>query len=99
MADVDGDWDCVIRTPVGVQRGVLGIRSDGDRFTGTMSSPLGALDLAGRVDGDRLTWKMDIKSPFTMTLTCDATVRGDTIEGGVTAGVFGTSPLSGTRKG
>jgi hypothetical protein len=32
-----------------------------------------------------------------MLLECEATVDGDTITGGVKAGMFGTSPLSGTR--
>jgi len=38
-----------------------------------------------------------MKVPMPMTLECDATVDGDTITGGVKAGMFGTSPLSGTR--
>jgi hypothetical protein len=33
-----------------------------------------------------------------MTLDCSATVTADTIEGSVTAGAFGSFPLSGTRK-
>ena len=69
-------------------------------FTGTMASPLGGLDVNdGRVEGDTLTWTMDMKAPFPMLLTCKATVSGDTLEGGVTAGAFGTSPITGTRKG
>jgi len=51
------------------------------------------------VEGDTLIWTMDMKAPFPMLLTCKATVNGDTLEGGVTAGAFGTSPITGTRKG
>ena len=99
MADVDGEWDCVTRTPLGDQRAVLAVRSAGDVFTGTMSSPLGSLDVFdGKVSGDTLSWKMNMKAPFPMTLDCKATVSGDRLEGDVTAGMFGASPLSGTRK-
>ena len=99
MANVDGEWDVVTRSPIGDQRAVLTVRSDGDTFTGTMASPLGALDVNdGRVEGDTLIWTMDMKAPFPMLLTCKATVTGDNLEGGVTAGAFGTSPITGTRK-
>ncbi len=100
MANVDGDWDCVTRTPLGDQVAVLTVRSAGDTFTGAMSSPLGSLDVTdGRVSGDTLSWKMAMTVPFPMMLDCKATVSGDALEGGVTAGAFGTSPLSGRRKG
>ena len=99
MAEVDGEWDVVTRSPMGDQKAVLTVRSTGDSFTGNMASPMGALDVVdGRVDGDTLSWKMDMKVPFPMMLDCKATVSGDRIEGGVTAGAFGTSPMSGTRK-
>jgi hypothetical protein len=91
MANVDGEWDVVTKSPIGDQRAVLTVRSDGDTFTGNMASPLGALD-------DTLIWTMDMKAPFPMLLTCKATVSGDSLEGGVTAGAFGTSPITGTRK-
>lgn len=99
MADVDGDWDCVMRTPLGDQQAVLTVRSAGDGFSGSMSSPLGSIAIpAGQRDGDTLRWKMEVKAPFPMKLDCEATVAGDSIEGRLKAGVFGVSPLSGTRK-
>jgi hypothetical protein len=99
MANVDGEWDVVTKSPIGEQRAVLTVRSAGDTFTGTMASPLGSLDVnGGRVEGDTLIWTMDMKAPFPMLLTCKATVSGDSLEGGVTAGAFGTSPITGTRK-
>ncbi|MDB5662138.1 MAG: hypothetical protein JWN59_476 [Sphingomonas bacterium] len=99
MAIVDGDWDCVTRTPMGDQKAVLSVRSAGNSFTGSMSSPMGSLDVIdGTVEGNTIIWKMDMKAPFPMLLACQATIDGDSIEGGVTAGAFGTSPLSGTRK-
>lgn len=99
MANVDGEWDCVTRTPLGDQPAVLTVRSAGGAFTGAMSSPLGSVDVIdGAVAGDTLSWKMKMTVPFPMMLDCKATVSGDSLEGGVTAGAFGTSPLSGRRK-
>jgi hypothetical protein len=98
MAAIDGAWDCTARTPMGDQRMVLTIASEGSVFTGSVGGDLGTIEIAGAVDGDSLAWKMDIRSPFPMTLDCSATVTADTIEGSVTAGAFGSFPLSGTRK-
>ena len=99
MADVDGEWDCVTQTPMGEQKALLTVRSAGAAWTGTMSSPMGSVDIAdGTVEGDTLHWKVEMKSPFPMLLSCQATVSGDTIAGGITAGAFGTSPLQGVRK-
>jgi hypothetical protein len=98
MAAIDGDWDCTTRTPMGDQRMGLTIASDGGAFTGSVGGDLGIIEIAGSVDGDSLTWKMDIRSPFPLTLDCSATVTGDTIEGSVTAGAFGSFPLAGTRR-
>jgi hypothetical protein len=51
----------------------------------------------GKVDGNTLTWKMNMVVPMPMTLDCEATVDGDSITGAVNAGAFGAMPMSGTR--
>jgi len=100
MANVDGAWDCTIKSPLGDQSAVLTVQSDGNSFTGTMSGALGALDVEdGVVDGDTLKWKMNIKVPMPMTLDCEATVDGDALTGSAGAGAFGSFPLSGKRQG
>lgn len=99
MANVDGQWECVTRTPMGPQESVLTIRSDGSRFTGSNVGPLGSIEIAdGKIDGDTLVWEMEISSPFPMKLSAHATVSGDTIQGTVDAGAMGSMPMSGTRK-
>ena len=99
MANVDGQWDCVTRTPMGPQESVLTIRSDGGSFSGSNVGPLGSIDIeGGKVDGDELTWDMEISSPFPMKLSARATVSGDTIQGTIDAGAMGSMPMSGTRK-
>ena len=98
MANVDGQWNVVVKSPLGDQASVLTVASDGGRFTGNMSGAMGSLDVEdGSVDGDTLAWKMHLKVPMPMVLDCSATVEGDAITGSAGAGAFGSFPLSGTR--
>ena len=58
MAAVDGDWDVTIKSPMGDQKAVLTVNSDGGSFSGQMSGGLGSMDIAnGTVDGDTLTMR------------------------------------------
>ena len=99
MANVDGSWDTVTKSPMGDQQAVLTIDSSGDSFTGTYTGAMGSAEVKdGKVDGDTLTWKLDISVPMPMTLDCTATVDGDAMNGSVTAGAFGSFPMTGTRK-
>jgi hypothetical protein len=98
MANVDGSWNTVTHSPMGDQAAVLTITSSGDSFTGTYSGAMGTTEVKdGKVDGDRLTWKVDITVPMPMTLDGEATVDGDTMTGSLTAGAFGSFPMEGTR--
>lgn len=98
---VAGTYDIAIQSPMGEQKGQLTVTPEGDGFSGTVSNAMmGTMDvLDGRIDGNKLTWKMDMKVPMPMTLECDATVDGDAISGSVKAGAFGSMALSGTRAG
>lgn len=99
---VAGTYAIVIQTPMGEQNGTFSIRPDGaDGFSGNVTGGLiGSLDVkSGRIDGNRLTWSMEMSAPMPMTLECEATVDGDTIEGQVKAGPFGNLALSGKRSG
>lgn len=101
MADVAGTWECVTKTPMGEQKTVMTVVPGPDgTFTGSSAGPGEALELLdGKIDGSRLTWRMEMKVPMPMTLEADATVDGDTMTGGVKAGMFGTSPMTGKRTG
>lgn len=99
MSNLDGEWDCITKSPLGEQKSVLTVKTDGDSWTGTNAGPMGSLDvLEGKVNGNTLSWKMDMKVPMPIMLDCTATIDGDTLTGGVTAGAFGTSPMTGTRR-
>lgn len=97
MADIDGTYDCTVKSPLGDQKLTLTVKADGNSFTGQASGAMGASDVTGEVDGNTLKWKQQMTSPMPMTLDITATVDGDTVTGNVGAGAFGSFPLTGTR--
>ncbi|WP_420136961.1 hypothetical protein [Sphingomonas sp.] len=98
MADVDGKWNCTVESPMGAQEFVLTVVSAGDSFSGSAEGEIGRKEIGdGSVDGDTLAWTMHVSKPMPVTLTCKATVSGDTLEGKVKAGIFGSFPITGTR--
>lgn len=94
---VDGTWNTTVNSPMGVQKGVLTVKSDGAAFSGSMQSPQGTNDISGKVDGNTLTWSSQLTQPFPITLEFTVTVDGDAMSGSVKAGAFGSSPLTGER--
>lgn len=99
MASLDGTYDCMTKTPMGDQKSVFTVNTDGDSFTGQNAGMMGALDVVdGKVDGDTLTWKMNMVVPMPMALDCTATIDGDTLTGTINAGAFGQMPMTGTRQ-
>lgn len=97
---LSGTYDVTVKSPMGDQTGTFTVVVDGDAFSGKLSGAMGEMDVnGGKVAGNTLSWSMDMKVPMPMTLDCTATVDGDALTGDVKAGVFGSMPLTGTRKG
>ena len=99
---VAGTYDTVVKSPMGDQKGTFTVVPDdgGDTFTGSMAGGMGSMDVKdGKINGDELTWAMDMTVPMPMTLNCKATVNGDQLTGTVNAGAFGDMPLTGERQG
>jgi hypothetical protein len=98
---VAGSYECVTKSPMGDQKSTFTIVDNGDgTFSGSNAGAQGALDVYdGKIDGNTVTWKMDMKVPMPMTLEGTATVDGDSISGSIKAGMFGSMPMSGTRAG
>ncbi|WP_353230161.1 hypothetical protein [Novosphingobium sp.] len=97
---VSGVYEVVTKTPMGEQKSTLTVNADGGAFTGSNNGPMGAIEIPdGVVDGDTLIWSSKITSPMPMKIDCKATITGDSVAGSVTAGMFGTFPMTGTRVG
>jgi hypothetical protein len=95
---VAGTYNVTTKTPMGDQSGAFTVVVDGDTFTGSVANPMGTMEVKeGKVSGNTLTWKMDMKVPMPMSLTCTATVDGDAISGEIDTGAFGKMAMSGTR--
>ncbi len=95
---VSGSYNCVTKTPMGDQTSTFTVNADGESFTGNNSGQMGSMDVeGGKVEGNTLIWQMKMTTPMPMTLDCKATIEGDTLTGTVTAGMFGTFPMEGTR--
>lgn len=98
MSNVAGTYDCMTKTPMGDQKSTFTVTVDGDSFTGKNEGGMGSLDVEdGKVDGNTLSWKMQMKVPMPMTLTCTATIDGDVLTGSVDSGAFGAFPMNGKR--
>lgn len=99
MAEVAGSYDCVTKSPMGDQKSVFTVQVDGDSFTGQNAGAMGSMDVEnGKVDGNKLTWTMNMKVPMPMKLDCEATVDGDALTGTIKAGAFGSMAMTGTRQ-
>src|SRR5687768_3437409 len=95
---VAGTYDCLTKTPMGDQKSKFTVNVNGDSFTGENAGQLGTMAVEeGKVDGNKLTWKMNMTVPMPMTLDCEATIDGDQLTGKVNAGAFGSMPMTGTR--
>jgi hypothetical protein len=95
---VDGDWDISVETPIGTRGATLSLSTAGGALTGTQAADGQSTSITdGRVDGDKVSWKVAIVSPMPMTLEFEGTVDGDKITGHANAGAFGAMPFSGKR--
>lgn len=100
MTDVSGTWDAVVNSPMGEQKSTMTLNQEGDTVTGTNAGATGAADVQdGKIDGDTLTWKMDITVPMPMTLEGTATVDGNAMNGSIKAGAFGDMPFTAKKTG
>ena len=98
---VAGTYDCITKTPMGDQKSVFTVVDNGDgTFSGNNAGAMGSMDVEnGKVDGNTLTWSMNMTVPMPMKLEGTATVDGDTLDGAGNAGAFGSMAMTGTRQG
>ena len=94
----EGNWNIVVKSPMGDQPSTLSLKVEGGALTGTQGAQGQTQPIAnGKVDGDTVSWSNSITTPFPMTLEFTGTVAGDTLNGTVKAGSFGSFPFTGAR--
>ena len=95
---VDGTYNITVNSPMGAQASSVTLKADGSTLTGTQSAQGQTADIAnGKVDGNNVSWSNQVTTPFPMTLEFTGTVDGDTLNGSVKAGSFGSFPFTGGR--
>lgn len=95
---VDGNWNISLETPMGTRQAQLDLKADGGTLTGTQSADGQTGDIQdGTVNGNEISWKVDITNPMPLTLTFTGSVDGDKITGDADTGTFGSFPFTGSR--
>ena len=94
----DGSWNLTMNTPMGERKATLDIKTAGGQLTGRQSAEGNSADIFdGTVNGNELSWKVNIEQPMALTLEFSAQVSGDSMSGSMKIGMFGTSSFTGTR--
>jgi hypothetical protein len=96
---IDGDWNITVNSPMGKQESKISFKSDGSTLTGAASQPGGQSQpiANGSIEGDTVKWSASITSPFPMTLEFTGKLAGESLDGSVKAGSFGSFPFTGVR--
>jgi hypothetical protein len=96
---IDGDWDVVVKSPMGEQKSVLTLHADGTTLTGSDKGTGASNEVKdGKISGDVLTWSVDVTTPMKMKIEIEVTVDGDKFAGTAKAGMFGKFPMTGTKR-
>jgi hypothetical protein len=94
----DGNWNLLLKTPMGDRKATLSLTSSGDTLTGKQGGDQGSTDIfEGKVAGNDVSWKISIQQPFALTLTFKGKVDGDKIAGSADTGMMGSFPFEGSR--
>jgi hypothetical protein len=94
----DGTWEITVKTPLGAQKSTLVLSTEDGALTGEQSGngESGAI-YDGAIEGDSVSWKVDVSKPFELSIDFSATIEGDTITGKAKAPGFPGMSFSGSR--
>ena len=94
---VQGKWNITIKTPMGDKSGVLDLKTEGTRLTGSLSDAEHFAAISdGKVEGNKLSWSPKITKPMHMSFKFTATVEADRISGAAKH-LLGKATFTGTR--
>jgi len=83
---------------MGAQATTLSLKSEGTALTGEQSADGSTSAIHdGSVDGDSVSWKVDVTKPMSLTVSFRGKVEGDTISGKAKAGMFPAMAFEGSR--
>lgn len=95
---IAGNWNIVLNTPMGKQKGKMTANVSGSELAGEILSPLGAIPIEdGKIDGGSAQWNCKVTTPIAMTLEFNVQIDGDDLKGEVKVGPMGKNSVEGTR--
>jgi carbon-monoxide dehydrogenase large subunit len=98
VAGIDGDWNMVLKTPMGPQAMVAHFDTDGAVVSGYLEAPEGRQDFSGgTLSGSQVKFEMKVEKPMKITLKYDLQFDGDVVAGKCKMGMFGSAKVSGER--
>lgn len=94
----DGTWAITVNTPMGAQATTLTLKTDGSALTGEQSADGSSTAIYdGSVDGDAVSWKVDVTKPMALSVSFRGKIEGDRISGKAKAGMFPAMAFEGSR--
>jgi hypothetical protein len=97
--DLIGEWDVVIKTPIGSLQVLYAFSNDSGIVTGTAAGNGETVALGDiTVVAQRVTWRQSVTKPMRLNLDFDVLVDGDRLTGHSKAGRLPRSAVIGTRR-
>jgi len=98
QASVTGKWKLNFQTDQGAVDADLTLKQDGEKVTGSLTSPQGEAPLEGTYKGGKLVLSLSVDAGGqALTITFDGALEKDTLKGNVDFGGFGSATWTATR--
>ena len=93
-----GNWELAMNTPQGATTIGLALKVAGDKVSGELNGPMGAVPVEGTAGGGGVKVIADVNiQGMALQFTIDGKIDGDTMTGNVKVGDFGEFPFTGKR--
>jgi hypothetical protein len=97
MSCAHGKWNVTIETPIGTRSGVLDLKVEGGKLTGSLSDGEHHVLISdGKIEGNRLSWSAKLEKPMRLTFKFSAVVDADRISGSA-RNLLGSATFTGVR--
>lgn len=97
--DLIGEWDVVIKTPIGSLQVLYTFTDDSGVLAGTAAGKGETVALRDiTVAAQRVTWRQSVTKPMRLNLDFDVVVDGDRLTGHSKAGRLPRSAVTGVRR-
>jgi len=99
QVDITGDWTVTVESPQGTTSIDATMKQAGEDLTGTITSPMGAVDFKGKVIKDALdvSYTLNLQGN-SIEIKMTGTVAGDSITGNLNFGGMGDVPWTAKKK-